>query len=191
MQNELIKFLSGALHILQTKNDDPENIKNLKIQNTGKALFIILKNLFSNSEETKQDVFKKFEVFQEIYADVISSESNPNCSCKNRVIHFFAQNPEKISKLLFDLINKNQITDLTSQNIIENIKSQINFYNQNQSTEILSKNNFQIDISGQIWDIEDSPKQYALAMQSIKKRRLVYKGLSVIKENNRLKLFFY
>jgi hypothetical protein len=56
---------------------------------------------------TNDNVFERLKTdFPEILADVITFKSNPNCSCKGRVIKYFsdqlATNPDVLEKYIYD-----------------------------------------------------------------------------------------
>lgn len=191
MENQIINLIQESLIVLKDQDKDPEKIKNLKFQNRGIILFLILNNLFKDSKEIKNIVFEKFEIFEDIYADIISSESNPNCSCRNRVIKYFSQNFDKIFSLILDLLKLKNIKDATYLNIEKSIKSQIlNYNNESSPSESIEANNLNY-IAGQIWEIEDSIFEYSEVIEALKLSKAIYKGISIIKVDNKLKLYFY
>jgi hypothetical protein len=190
MSNNITNLVKESLISLKPQDNDPENVKNLKFENRGIILFLILNNLFKDSKEIKNIVFEKFEIFEDIYADIVSSESNPNCSCRNRVIKYFSKNFDKIINLIFELLDLKDIKNNTYANIEKSINSQIDYYNQELSPQKLKESTLNY-LAGQIWEIEDSPIAYGEVIDTLRQSMAVYKGISIIKIDSKLKLYFY
>jgi len=65
---------------------------------------IVLELLFNKKFKNE---FQSFAT--EIYADIESFTSNPNCTCKNKIEVYVIKNKEKVVPFLNDFINNNNI----------------------------------------------------------------------------------
>lgn len=191
MKQEVKKFINETLNFFKPNDNDHDAIKDLKIENSGNLLFLILKDLFNDCSKIENIVLNKFEIYEQIYADIVSSQLNPSCSCRYRVIKYFSNNIEKIYKTLLDIIDNNPLSETTYNNIYQNTKSQITSYEQHVSSDSIVQKNNPRYISGQIWEIEDNPIEYGKTIKALKESQSIYKGMSIIKVENRLKLYFY
>jgi len=136
------------------------------------------------SEDAKKEILKSFEKYSEIYADIVSSIDNPNCSCRSKISDFFITNFQNIA-IIFDNILKKYPQE-------DSFYNQINLNIQNILKQLSEKYRKQEDLSlvGKI--IEFSTKEdYFHIMNNIISRGQYYNGLQIIENNKINKIYFY
>lgn len=181
MKELLLKEINSYFNQMVLNENDSENLVNTKIHIKGDSLFNILIYLTEISESIKNLVILNFEKMPEIYADIVSSINNQNCSCKNRVHSYFSSNFEASKNIFLDIFQNNQI----SENHLEPIKEMVESYIPQLN------NNFFENFGGKIIEIENNQQDYFNLINNIRESGYFYQGITIIENNNKLKLYFY
>lgn len=100
-----------------------ENIKNNRF---APSMIVNAYGDFGKNEALKQKIINEHEKFTEIFADVVSSIENPNCSCRGRFASFIAENQEKTIAAYKSIINL--IDEDSKSTLKEVLDRQNNFY---------------------------------------------------------------
>lgn len=180
MKELFLKEINSYFNQFALFENDSENLLSTKTYLKGESLFNILNYLVETSESIKNLVILNFEKMPEIYADVVSSINNPNCSCRNRVYSYFSLNFDACKNLFLEIFQNNII----SENDLETIKEMVESYTP-------QLNNRYEDYSGKIVEIDNSPEDYSRFVKNLRESGNSYQGISIIENNNKLKLFFY
>ena len=180
MKEILLKEVNTYFNQIAPNESDSENLANTKVYLRGESLFNVLNYLVETSESIKNLVILNFEKIPEIYADIVSSINNPNCSCRNRVYSYFSSNFDACKNLFLEIFENNII----SENDLETIKEMVESY-------MPQLNNRYEDYSGKVVEIDNSAEDYSQFIKNLKESGNFYQGISVIENNNKLKLFFY
>ena len=180
MKEILLKEVNTYFNQIAPNESDSENLANTKVYLRGESLFNVLNYLVETSESIKNLVILNFEKMPEIYADIVSSINNPNCSCRNRVYSYFSSNFDACKNLFLEIFENNII----SENDLETIKEMVESY-------MPQLNNRYEDYSGKVVEIDNSAEDYSQFIKNLKESGNFYQGISVIENNNKLKLFFY
>jgi len=183
MKEQLLLNIQNVFNQTIIKNEDSEDIKKNKKETSTRILFNIFLNLTSFSEESQRLTFLNFENIPEIYADIVSAAKNPNCSCRKKVFDYFSIHIETIQNILLNILNNDFFPEFFLQNTFKVIESLANNIN--------SDKNFQGDMAGKIFEINDNNQDYFNLIDKIKKSQGYYTGLSLIKIDNKLKIFFH
>lgn len=180
MKEILLKEVNTYFNQIAPNESDSENLANTKVYLRGESLFNVLNYLVETSESIKNLVILNFEKIPEIYADIVSSINNPNCSCRNRVYSYFSSNFDACKNLFLEIFENNII----SENELETIKEMVESY-------MPQLNNRYEDYSGKVVEIDNNVEEYSSFIKNLKESGNFYQGISVIENNNKLKLFFY
>jgi hypothetical protein len=153
-------------------------------------LFAILDFLLKNTDEVQKLTFNNFENLPEIYADVVSAANNPNCSCRNRVYQYIKNNFDISKSVIYTILQNDQINNEILNKIYERTIDQFNsISDKNKKLQNnISKN---IYIGGQIFEIENSDEAYSNLIESFKSQNLIFKGLQIIEQGTKLKIYIY
>lgn len=116
------------------------------------------------------DAFSEMSAdFPSITADLLTFKSNPNCSCKNKIIRFISGRIDAGEK---DILNKYFIN---RENLKNSIDKMINNYEEK-------------NLSGKIMVIDNSEEAWrTLCKESTTKN---YKSFSVVEKNDKLYVYF-
>jgi hypothetical protein len=180
MKELLLKEINTYFNQFVSNESDSENLFSTKAYLRGESLFNILNYLVETSESIKNLTILNFEKIPEIYADVVSSINNPNCSCRNRVYSYFSSNFDACKNLFLDLFENNII----SENDLETVKEMVESYLPQLNTRYE-------DYSGKVVEINNSAEDYSKFIKNLKESNNFYQGISIIENNDKLKLFFY
>jgi uncharacterized protein YutE (UPF0331/DUF86 family) len=180
MKEILLKEINTYFNQIASNESDSENLVNIKTYLKGESLFNVLNYLVETSESIKNLVISNFEKMPEVYADIVSSIDNPNCSCRNRVHSYFSSNFDPCKNLFLELFQNNII----SENDLETVKEMVESY-------MPQLNNRYEDYSGKVVEIENNSEDYSQFIKNLKESGNFYQGISIIENNNKLKLFFY
>ena len=143
-------------------------------------LFAILDFLLKNTEEVQKLTFNNFENLPEIYADVVSAANNPSCSCRSRVYQYIKNNFDISKSVIYTILQNDQINNEILNKIYESTVNQFN--------SISDKNK---KLGGQIFEIENSDEAYSNLIESFKSQNLIFKGLQIIEQGTKLKIYIY
>ena len=180
MKEILLKEINTYFNQIASNESDSENLTSIKIYLKGESLFNILNYLVETSESIKNLVISNFEKMPEVYADIVSSINNPNCSCRNRVYSYFSSNFDSCKNLFLEIFENNII----SENDLETVKEMVESY-------MPQLNSRYEDYSGKVVEINNSAEDYSQFIKNLKESGNFYQGISIIENNNKLKLFFY
>jgi hypothetical protein len=136
-------------------------------ENNKKYFHKIITSLIRYSSDFKS---KLQALFPEIYADIESASTNPNCTCVGKVEKKVLENKDKSLSLLENYISENNVT-VQLENII----------NKDYKSETPE------NISGQMFMIENTPEKF----KEFFNRPLSFKAFSTaLDSNNNLYLYF-
>jgi hypothetical protein len=180
MKELLLKEINTYFNQITSNESDSENLASTKAYIRGESLFNVFIYLVETSESIKNLVVLDFEKIPEIYADIVSSINNPNCSCRNRVHSYFSSNFDACKNLFLELFQNNII----SENDLETVKEMVESY-------IPQLNNRYEDYSGKVVEINNSAEDYSKFIKNLKESYNFYQGISIIENKDKLKLFFY
>ena len=96
------------------------------------------------------------------------------------VYSYFSSNFDSCKNLFLELFQNNII----SENDLETVKEMVESY-------MPQLNNRYEDYSGKVVEIYNSAEDYSQFIKNLKESGNFYQGISVIENNNKLKLFFY
>jgi hypothetical protein len=186
---EIISTFELKINKSQDLDKDSEEFK-ADIIEIRSFLFGLFEELTHLSEEIKQSVIKSFEKIPEIYADIVSAIDSPNCTCRGRVANFFQENPVinlDIFKKTLQIYPQNE--DFYNK-IFERIRSVVITNNvQNiEPNKIPTENNK--SLVGRIISIK-SHQEYYKVIQSLLMQNYHYNGISIVENNEEIKLYFY
>jgi hypothetical protein len=179
-------YIENSLNYIDKNKDSGSSTEETTLKNKALLLFTILDFLFKISKEIQELTFSTFENSPEIYADIVSSASNPNCSCRGRVVNYISKNLEKAKENLFSIIDKEIFENDYLNGLFIKINAQVNSNNENQNN--VQKNKY---IGGNVYEIDNTPESYFSFIHTLKSQNLIFKGLSVIEINNKYKIFVY
>jgi hypothetical protein len=112
--------------------------------------------------------------FPDIYADIESASTNPNCTCVKKVKNKMLENGNQLLNILNTFLS-----DKDGEEKIENIVKY------NYSEQVF------LSIRGKMFVIENTPEKYEEFMDDILKKRLVFRNFSTaIDSDNNLFLYF-
>lgn len=179
MKNDILLKINLLFDKLNINSDDGHNLIEHKNRLKSQILFNIFSNLI-NSENIQNLIFSSFEVVSEIYADIISATHNPNCSCRKKVFLFFGENFDLCKNIFLKILESNEVSYDELQVIYEMIES-----------DIESINSIDLDLTGKILEINDNEKEYFDFIKKINDSATFFRGLNILKQNDKLKLYFY
>lgn len=180
MKENIIEKINILFDKLIVNENDNQNLLEIKTSLQGEILFNIFSSLIA-LEYLHNILFSHFEQIPEIYADIISATNNPNCSCRERVFSFFNKNFDLSKNIFIEIFKNNKISYEELEAIYEMIESNIQKIN----------NIDYVDIVGKIFEINDNEQDYFNFIQKLISVNSIYQGISILKENNKLKLYFY
>jgi len=151
-----------------------------KLLNSNAFFSILIKN------DTFFDAIK--DKFPEIFADLISSKNNPNCSCKNRVKTYLANKLESESEFFNNLINNELIKNLIEANKQEIIDSQI-INPMDEHMKIMRENMFK-NSGGSIFEIGKSKEDWKNLCKTLEEQKVLFKSFSVVEKQDKLIVYF-
>lgn len=181
MKELLLKEINNYFNKIMPNENDSENLINTKEYIKGDSLLKILVYLVEISDPVKNLVILNFEKVPEIYADVVSSINNPNCSCRNRVYSYFSSNFETCKKVFLEILQNNQILE----NDLEAIKEMVESYLPQL------ENNFLESYGGKIIEIQNNQQDYFNLIKNLRESGYFYQGISIVENDNKIKLYFY
>jgi hypothetical protein len=151
----------------------------------------LFEELGQQSTETKEFVIKSFENFPEIYADIVSASDSPNCACRGRVASFFQENPGIALDIFKNILNKFPQDEIFYTNVFEKIRSVVAADNAQNIDPATIKNTPMKSLNGRVISITNSSQEYFKVIQSLSMQGYKYNGISVVENNDNLKLYFY
>jgi hypothetical protein len=214
---------------MNTQNYSLEEAKNAAIQaidlyfnpneNKGLAKFgpsMIVNAYFDlgKNKEIRKNIINNYEQKHEIFADVVSSMDNPNCSCRGRFGTYIENNVEESVSLYKEVINK---LDENSLNILKSViekqnaafeKLQSDDVKPEEKTNTLTKTFttpadkilspdenlkkdqinqeqvFPVYLEGNVIEIRDTPEAYGNLIKSMRANGEFYKGLNIVPKPN-------
>jgi hypothetical protein len=115
-----------------------------------------------------RDEFQK--QFNEVYADIETFKNNPNCSCKFKIKQFILENKSLVYSFL------------------------VNYFNNNPSLQDTVNNTLQrhsvLEVAGQTFTIDDTEEAFSAFYQKILSEKFIFQTFSLLKDNNKLRIFF-
>lgn len=150
------------------------------------ALFLMFDTLIKTSQELKQELFKSFEKYPEIFADIVSASDNPNCTCRGRVAIFFENRPSETLEIYKDLLTRYPQEESFYQNLFKRIQEIIEKFNLQLSVDI----NEPISLAGRVFKFK-TDEEYTNFITKINSKRHYYKGIQIIEKNDEIKIYFY
>jgi hypothetical protein len=210
MKNESFEKIKNTFNLI---TDYSEKTKN-RIE--GSFLFALF-DLYKDDAQIKAKVASLFEGDQEVYADVVSSQENPNCSCRGRFASFITRNFHKCYAYFEELFKTDLIDDEKAEKMAstvinswsvflvkekERLQNNLEALPSDATSEDGSKNVELPDnvktveatrslgnIAGTIFTIENNEKNYKAFVENIKTSS--FTGMSIVEHGNRLKIFVY
>ena len=208
---------SKALDDIIRYFESEENIENSRM---GPSMIVnAYWDMSQNSENVKKRIIDEHEKYTSVYADVVSSLENPNCSCRGRFASFIMENKDSAlesynkiinslsneeSKKLKEVIEKQEAMfghfqiDLKNKKQgkekDENVKNTANqnIFKANLDEEYKYSNNFPAYLEGNVIEIEDTAESYGNLIKDLRRGGEFYKGLNLIsKPGNKLWVYFY
>lgn len=171
-------------------------------------------DISQNSENVKKRIIDEHEKYTSVYADVVSSLENPNCSCRGRFASFITDNKDSALESYNKIVNS--LSKEESEKLKEVIEKQeamfnhfqIDLKNKKQEKEKGVKNttnpstsldeeykdgsNFPAYLEGNVIEIEDTAESYGNLIKDLRRGGEFYKGLNLIsKPGNKLWVYFY
>jgi hypothetical protein len=139
----------------------------------------------------KKEILNQFEKFPSVYPNIVSFSENPNCSCKNKVFDFIKENYDACYEILNNILYlDNSIIDETIfKSIIDNLNS---FLTKNEDKKALKLDDqFSKYLEGKVMVINDDRLEYERLIKSLRNSGVFYKGLSIVKKDAYLHIYFY
>ena len=177
-------------------------------------------DLSKTSEKIKKKIIDDHEKYSKIYADVVSSLDNPNCSCRGRFAGFILENKDEAIETYKGIIYS--LTDEESENLKTVIEKQHTMFlhfkidleknKKNDSTDsvnnavnvleadnknelnddIRNNENFSYYLEGNVIEIEDTAEAYGNLIKNLRHGGEFYKGINIIqKPNNKMWVYLY
>lgn len=186
---EIVSTFELKINKIQNLEKESEEYKSNMIE-IRSFLFGLFEELVHISEDIKQYVFKSFEKIPQIYADVVSAADSPNCSCRGRVANFFQENPSVSLEIFKEVLQKYPQSESFYNRIFERIRSIVTANNaQAIDPNKISTENVK-SLVGRIISIK-SHQEYYRVIQSLLAQNYHYNGISVIENNDEIRLYFY
>jgi|688.fasta_scaffold31354_8 hypothetical protein len=187
---DLIPTFESKINSLKTLDVESEDYRIINIE-IRSFLFGLFEELGQQSTETKEFVIKSFENFPEIYADIVSASDSPNCACRGRVASFFQENPGIALDIFKNILNKFPQDEIFYTNVFEKIRSVVAADNAQNIDPATIKNTPMKSLNGRVISITNSSQEYFKVIQSLSMQGYKYNGISVVENNDNLKLYFY
>jgi hypothetical protein len=165
-----------------------------KLQN---LLFTIFEYLVRESDKVKEDIFKIFEQYPIIYADIVSASDNPNCSCRGRVFSYFREHYNDVKNIFENYLKNNlEITedfynfvlDLYLERSKKNENTTIQPQNTETKTEEVVENNK--NLIGKVIIINND-QEYSSLIKLLYDKKYEYKGINIVEKHGQTKLYIY
>jgi predicted transcriptional regulator len=171
--------------------------KILKSINSAEEPNTYLSNLFLYLLSHLQEAFyQKYEKdFYEIYADIISFIKNPNCSCRTKIIHYVDENQQQIKDIILNWLSTTEFNSSDENKIIK-ILNKINIEIASHQTYLRYKGEPSNDavghsMIGKVVKIDNTPEAYNHFINHLHLNHFYYNGLSMLEEQDKLKIYFY
>lgn len=156
------------------------------------GLFLLLISTF------KDNFYKNYEdELYPIYAEIISFIDNPQCSCKIKIAHYIEDHYLEIYKLIRNWIENYKNYDFYDEkydNILSQFFKTIEKKNlltiQEQKFKGLPNTKIGNYMLGKVVTIEDTPEEFNNLILYLKENNYYYNHMSVIKDNNKIKIYF-
>jgi len=187
MKTNLLEQIFNNFNKIIIDENDNNIIKDIKNSLSGELLMIILLNLTVISKKLENLVLINFENIPEIYPDVVSSIHNPNCSCRGKVRKYFSRNYIICKDIFLKILGDPGVSEEQTEMIADIVESHLQKLN-SYIKEGLERN---LDLSGTILEIANNKEEFYKTIQKIKKLEQFYIGISIIENNDKLKLYFY
>ena len=94
---------------------------NYKPNVLGPSLINIFETVSKFNEENKNYISNLYKPHESIYADVISSFENPNCTCRKRFSNFIDENVDVSKNVFFSLLSF--LSDKEGEKVLKTLKS--------------------------------------------------------------------
>lgn len=149
-----------------------------KILNSQAFFNVFMKNdAFFNSLKNK---------FPDILADLTSSRTNPNCSCRNRVRSYLS--PKTVTEVAYfeDLLNSKEIKKLIEENKEEIEKTQ---YVNVPANAPVYMNSFSNN-GGRIFKIGKSEENWKELCRKIQTEQLLFRSFSILEKDDHILVYF-
>jgi hypothetical protein len=178
-----------------------------RIRLQGNILFALF-DLYKGDAQIKAKVASLFEKEESVYADVVSSQENPNCSCRGRFTGFINNNFDKCFGYFEELFASDLVDDekalamatkskemwdtflIAEKTRIQNELSAVSVDGlQVENSDTLSEALPATDAGGKIFTIENSESNYMNFVKNL--NSLSYRGISVVEQGNKLKIYVY
>jgi hypothetical protein len=193
-QNLLFSIEESINTIDSLEQDSFERTRHSTIIKSG--LFLIFESLVNLSEDAKKDTVRSFEEHPTIYADIVSSIDNPNCSCRGRVIKFIEENPQVFLNIIKNLLEKYPLETSSFEDISNRIEHYISLLKDNNvNTVTEDKSNTEIanpqnSLMGHVITVQSNTDYFNL-IKSLNSKNMIYNGISVVNNNGAIDLYFY
>jgi hypothetical protein len=185
----LINDFELKINSLNNLNIDSEEYR-INILEIRTFLFGLFEELASQSTEVKQSIFKYFEDISEIYADIVSASDSPNCACRGRVASYFQDNPEISLNIFKKVVTEYPQDPIFYKKVFEKIRSVIAADSAKNIEPSTVQDTTIKSLTGRVLSI-NSPQDYFKVIQSLSVQGYKYNGLSVVQNNDDVKLYFY
>jgi hypothetical protein len=150
------------------------------------ALFLMFDSLTKASDDSKKELFKSFEKYPEIFADIVSASDNPNCTCRGKVAAFFEKRPAETLEIYQDILTRIPQEDIFYQEVFKKIQQTMDRFNSQLNIDV----NEPISLSGRVFKFT-TDEEYTNFIIKINSKGHYYKGLQIIEKNNDIKVYFY
>jgi hypothetical protein len=141
-------------------------------------------NLYKINPENETIIIEPFKKYENIMADVASSLKNPNCTCRTRFGNFIADNIEECSNIFLEIVKKQEETGLDEILNVKKIAVE-------KAKEMIKSIGAENDFHGKIIKIKNDPVVFYEKIQTLKKYKAIYNGISIIENGEFLNLYFY
>jgi hypothetical protein len=189
MEHNQFTYLFDQLHNkinhLTTLNPTSHEVFRLKFE-IKSILILLFDNLTKVSDLLKQEVFKSFEIYSNIYADIVSASENPNCSCRNRVSNFFEEKSFEVTTIFKKLLAQYPQPEAFYENIFHKMNEYIFKFN----SQLGLDSEYPISLAGKVISFEKD-EEFTSIMQKIIIKGHSYNGIYFKEKDNKTFLYFY
>lgn len=139
----------------------------------------------------KNDVFfdSLKDKFPEILADLTSSRSSPNCSCKNRVKAHLQAKISTEESYFNSLINNEEIQKIIQEKTEEIKNSQTPINPIENHMQMMQQNIFK-NSGGRVFEIGKTEGDWKDLAKKLTDEKISFKSFSVVEKENKLVVYF-
>jgi hypothetical protein len=127
--------------------------------------------------------------FPETLADLTSSRSNPNCSCKNRIKNYLQGKIVSEESYFNNLINNEEIKQLVIEKTEEIKNTQIPINPMESHMQMIQQNMFKNN-GGRIFEIGKTEEDWKNLAKKLTDEKIGFKSFSIIEKEDKLVVYF-